>query len=143
MSLLVNPNLSGFGESATLAINQTAIAKRRAGEKVFHFGFGQAPFPIPEIIQDALRNNADKSHYLPTRGLPELCEALADCYKRNYGLNFSEQNVCVGPGSKELLFQLLFITDCPLIIPAPSWVSYGPQAQLQGKKIVPIRRITS
>jgi aspartate/methionine/tyrosine aminotransferase len=44
----------------------------------------------------------------------------------------------VGPGSKELIFQTIYLMEGPLLVPAPSWVSYGPQAALRGKEIIPI-----
>ena len=70
----LNPLVLSLKESATLAINLKALELRRQGKDIVHFGFGQSPFPVPEIIQEALRQNADKKDYLPTQGLPELCE---------------------------------------------------------------------
>jgi aspartate/methionine/tyrosine aminotransferase len=134
----LNPLVLGVKESATLAINLKALQMRREGREVFHFGFGQSPFPVPDSIQEALRRNADKKDYLPTRGLPELCEAVARFYRQEFGYNFSGKDVCIGPGSKELIFQTIYLMEGPLLVPAPSWVSYGPQAALRGKEIVPI-----
>ena len=135
---VLNPLVLSLKESATLAINLKAIGLRESGKKVHHFGFGQSPFPVPEAIQEALRKNADKKDYLPTQGLPELCEAVADFYRKRFQYNFTAENVCVGPGSKELIFQTLYLMEGPLLVPAPSWVSYGPQAALRGKEIVQI-----
>jgi len=134
----LNPLVLSVKESATLAINLKALCLRKKGKKVYHFGFGQSPFPVPDNIQDALRKNADKKDYLPTQGLPELCEAVSVFYRDEFCYNFSSDNVCVGPGSKELIFQLIYLMEGPLLVPAPSWVSYGPQAALRGKEIVPI-----
>lgn len=134
----LNPLVLSLKESATLAINLKAIGLREAGKTVHHFGFGQSPFPVPDNIQEALRKNADKKEYLPTQGLPELCEAVAAFYRDRFGYNFSAENVCIGPGSKELIFQTLYLMEGPLLVPAPSWVSYGPQAALRGKEIVQI-----
>jgi aspartate/methionine/tyrosine aminotransferase len=135
---VVNPLVLGLKESATLAINLRALQMRHEGLEVFHFGFGQSPFPVPEPLQEALRRNADKKDYLPTRGLPELCEAVAAFYRGEFGYDFTSADVCVGPGSKELIFQTIYLLEGPLLVPAPSWVSYGPQAALRGKEIVPI-----
>jgi aspartate aminotransferase len=78
----LNPLVLSLKESATLAINLKALELRRQGKNIVHFGFGQSPFPVPEVIQEALRQNADKKDYLPTQGLPELCEAVAAFYKK-------------------------------------------------------------
>ena len=135
----LNPLVLSLKESATLAINLKALELRRQGADIVHFGFGQSPFPVPETIQQALRENTDKKEYLPTRGLPELCEAVADFYKKEFGYAFTPSDVCVGPGSKELIFQIIYLMEGPLLVPVPSWVSYGPQAALRGKEIIPIR----
>ena len=134
----LNPLVLSLKESATLAINLKALQMRRQGHEVFHFGFGQSPFPVPDPLQEALRRNVDKKDYLPTRGLPELCEAVATFYRDEFGYDFTGEDVCIGPGSKELIFQTIYLREGPLLVPAPSWVSYGPQAALRGKEIVPI-----
>ena len=43
-------------ESATLAINLKAIKLRKEGKNVYHWGFGQSPFPVPTAIQEELKN---------------------------------------------------------------------------------------
>ena len=45
--------------------------------KVYRFGFGQSPFPVPEKIVSTLKDNVDKKDYLSMQGLPELREAIA------------------------------------------------------------------
>ncbi len=134
----INPHVLSLKESATLEINLRALELRRKGEEVFHFGFGQSPFPVPMPMQEALRKNADKKDYLPTRGLPDLCDAVANYYQKEFGYDFSGEDVLIGPGSKELIFQTIYLMEGPVIVPAPSWVSYGPQASLRGKDIIPI-----
>jgi len=93
---------------------------------------------VPDLLQKSLAENVDKKDYLPTQGLPELCEAIAHFYKKEYGYDFSSESICIGPGSKELIFQTIYLMEGPLLVPAPSWVSYGPQAALRGKEIIPI-----
>ena len=134
----LNPLVLSLKESATLAINLKALELRKSGKRVYHFGFGQSPFPVPQNIQEALRQNADKKDYLPTQGLPELLDAVSAFYRDMFGYDFEAANVCIGPGSKELIFQTLYLMEGPLLVPAPSWVSYGPQAALRGKEIIQI-----
>ena len=134
----LNPLVTNVKESATLAINLRAKELRARGQKIAHFGFGQAAFPVPELLQNAVRENADSNKYLPTQGMPELREAVSAYYKTEYGLDFSTERICIGPGSKELIFQTLYLVEGALLVPAPSWVSYGPQASLRGKKVYPI-----
>ncbi len=132
---IVNTSIAGLTESATLKINERAKLLRKQGHSVCHFGFGQSPFPVHESIQEALKSNSHRKEYLPTLGLLELRETICDFYQKYYKYNFSPDCICIGPGSKELIFQILFILEGPLLIPAPSWVSYGPQAHIRGKQI--------
>ena len=73
----VHPNVSSFGESATLAIHERSAALSREGRRVYRIGFGQSPFPVPERVVEALRRHAPRKEYLPVRGLAELRQAVA------------------------------------------------------------------
>lgn len=138
MQVEINPKILKVKESATLAINQQVLEMRARGEAVYHFGFGQSPFPVPEDIQKSLAEHTDKKSYLPTRGLPSLLDAIANFYEKYCDMTITSDQICVGPGSKELIFQAIYLLEGPLLIPAPSWVSYGPQAEIGGKEIIPI-----
>ena len=50
-------------------------------------------------------------------------------------LEYKPENIIVGPGSKELMFLLHILFDGEIILPAPSWVSYAPQAIIGRNKI--------
>ena len=67
---LVNPLLKGLGESDTLAINERSKALIAEGKKVYKFGLGQSPFPVPKRVVEALRLHAPQKDYLPVKGLP-------------------------------------------------------------------------
>jgi aspartate aminotransferase len=131
----LNLNVRGLTPSATLAINEHSAALQQAGREVFRLGLGQSPFPVPDPVVDALRTHAHQKDYLPVKGLQALREAVADYHARVNGITRSAEDVIIGPGSKELMFilQLVFYGD--LIIPAPSWVSYSPQATIIGRQI--------
>ena len=49
--------------------------------------------------------------------------------------NYKADNVIIGPGSKELMFLLHILFDGDVILPAPSWVSYAPQAIIGRNKV--------
>ena len=121
--------------SSTLKINEVCKQLEKKGEKIFKFGFGQSPFQVPASIVSELRNNAHQNKYLPMQGLYELRKSVAKytSIKKNY--SYSPDNVIIGPGSKELMFLLHVIFDGEIILPAPSWVSYTPQAIIGRNKI--------
>jgi len=121
--------------SSTLLINETSRKLEEQGKKIYKFGFGQSPFKIPEDIVKELKNNAHQNKYLPMQGLSELRNAVAKYTSNKKNYNYKSENVIIGPGSKELMFLLHVIFDGEIILPAPSWVSYAPQAILGRNKI--------
>jgi len=131
----LNLNFRGLSPSVTVAINEHSDALRRAGRRVFKLGLGQSPFPVPEPVVEALRENAHQKDYLAVKGLRALREAVAEHHQREFGIDCTWEDVLVGPGSKELMFlvQLAYYGD--LVIPTPTWVSYAPQAQIIGRPV--------
>jgi aspartate aminotransferase len=125
--------------SPTLAVNQAVLHLRSSGNEVLHMGFGQAPFPTPERLGTALRDNAGAGGYLPVAGLPELQDAIVAHQARHTGIDGERFDVLVGPGSKALLYALQMAVPGDTVLPTPSWVSYAPQAALLGQRVVPVR----
>ena len=127
--------VKGLEPSSTLKINEISRELEVKGEKIFKFGFGQSPFQIPIDIVDALKDNAYQNKYLPMQGLEELREVVAKYTSTKKNYSYKSENVIIGPGSKELMFLLHVLFDGEIILPAPSWVSYAPQAILGRNKI--------
>ena len=121
--------------SSTLMINETSKQMEDQGKKIFKFGFGQSPFTVPQDVIEELKNNAYQNKYLPMQGLSELREVVAKYTSKKKNHEYNSDNVIIGPGSKELMFLLHVIFDGEIILPAPSWVSYAPQAILGRNKI--------
>ena len=121
--------------SSTLLINETSRKLEEQGKKIYKFGFGQSPFKVPEDVVRELKNNAHQNKYLPMQGLSELRSAVAKYTSKKKNYNYKSENVIIGPGSKELMFLLHVLFDGEIILPAPSWVSYAPQAILGRNKV--------
>jgi aspartate aminotransferase len=130
----LNKNISQLKPSATLAINQKVKHLRNKGETVFHFGFGQSPFPIHTGIVNALIDNAKQSHYLPTIGLEDLRVQIASFLNKHQHIAANWEHIFIGPGSKELLYQTILILEGTFLIPKGSWVSYLPQIHSKNGK---------
>ena len=124
-----------FKPSSTLLINETSRKLEEQGKKIYKFGFGQSPFKVPEDVVNELKDNAHQNKYLPMQGLSELRDAVAKYTSKRKNYDYKSENVIIGPGSKELMFLLHVIFDGEIILPAPSWVSYAPQAILGRNKI--------
>ena len=121
--------------SSTLKINETSQELEIKGKKIFKFGFGQSPFQVPIDIVNELKNNAHQNKYLPMQGLIDLRKSVAKYTSNKKGYRYSPDDVIIGPGSKELMFLLHVLFDGDIILPAPSWVSYTPQAIIGRNKI--------
>ena len=131
----INLNIRSLKPSATLAINERIAELKSQNKEVFSFGLGQSPFHVPEEVVKELQKHAAEKDYLPVQGLLKLRQSVADFHNRYNHLNFTADDVLIGPGSKELIFltQLVFYGE--ILFPAPSWVSYHPQAQIIGNKV--------
>lgn len=128
----INKYLKSLKPSSTLAINERVRDLRNQGESIFHFGFGQSPFPIHLKIIQELQKYAGNNTYLPALGLAELREQISVYLKHYHDVKYNSDLIFLGPGSKELLFQTVMILDHTFLIPQGSWVSYLPQIKAKG-----------
>jgi aspartate aminotransferase len=135
MSSKIKKSILKLKESSTLLINERSKDLIKQGKKVYQFGFGQSPFPVPEKIVETLKNNAYRKEYLPIQGLPQLREAISNYLKKKTGNNYPKENILITPGSKEAMLLIHIAFKGEIIIPAPGWVSYEPQAQIGSNKV--------
>tara|TARA_B100001123_G_scaffold436438_1_gene566724 strand:+ start:26 stop:1261 length:1236 start_codon:yes stop_codon:yes gene_type:complete len=127
-------NIKSLKSSATLAINEKSKELISKGKKIYKFGFGQSPFPVPEGVVSAFKKNAHKKEYMPVQGCFELRETIAKYINKRTTNSFNSENIIISPGSKEMMFLLHLGFDGDIILPAPSWVSYEPHAIIGGNK---------
>lgn len=135
LNINLNLNVRGLSNSATLYINERSKELEAQGKTVYKLGLGQSPFPVPDEVQEALRQNAHQKDYLAVQGLPALREAVAEYNTRGQKIKCTADDVMIGPGSKELIFLLQLVYYGDLVIPTPSWVSYSPQARIIGRHV--------
>lgn len=119
--------------SATLAINETVELKRRSGQLVVPLAFGEAGLPVHPELRAALAEAAGRNGYGPVAGIEALRAAAAGYWDRR-DLATDPNLVVAGPGSKALLFALMFALGGDVALPRPSWVSYAAQAALLGRR---------
>ena len=121
--------------SSTLKINEISKKLEDSGKEIFKFGFGQSPFEIPTNIVSALKDNANHNIYLPMQGMKKLREVIAKHVSKKKKYEYTSENIIIGPGTKELMFLLQILFEGEILLPAPSWVSYYPQATLGRNKV--------
>ena len=135
MKQLTKKSILKLKQSSTLVINEKCKELISQGKKVYQFGFGQSPFPVPEKIVNALKENAHRKEYLPIQGLNKLRESISKNLKNKTGVNYSKENIVITPGSKEAMLLLHVAFNGEIILSAPSWVSYEPQAIIGRNKV--------
>lgn len=127
--------------SATMAAGAKARALKAAGVNVFDFSIGEPDFTTPAPIRAAALKamNDGHTHYTASSGIPPLRAAIADYHRRQHGLDYKADNVCVSNGAKHALYNALVATLNPgdeVIIPAPYWVSYSEMVKMTGARSV-------
>ena len=135
MDIQIKKRILSLKESSTLIINEKSKELISKGKKIYQFGFGQSPFPVPEKIVNTLKDNAHKKDYLPIQGLSELRKNISKYLLKNTGVNYPKENILITPGSKEAMLLMHIAFNGEIILPAPSWVSYEPQAQIGLNKV--------
>jgi aspartate aminotransferase len=115
--------------SPTIAVTMKARELKAAGRDVIGLGAGEPDFDTPENIKEAaiaaMRRGDTK--YTDVDGTPALKKAICAKFKRENGLDYKPEQITVGTGGKQVLFNALMATLNPgdeVIIPAPYWVSY-------------------
>src|ERR1700692_1993636 len=123
--------------SATIAVTDKARELKAAGRNVIGLGAGEPDFDTPANIKLAAIHaiEAGKTKYTAVDGLAELKEAVIAKFQRENGLTYKPNQVIIGTGGKQVLYNALMATMNPgdeVIIPAPYWVSYPEMVLLAG-----------
>ena len=105
----------------------------KCGFGYYGFAFGQSPFHVPHIMQNALVQNAHRGKYAPVPGVEELRDSISEYSKHYFGMDVDPKQIFVGPGTKELIYNLLEILHGTVILPTPAWLGYLPQIRLLKK----------
>ena len=138
MSIISN-SLKRIKPSPTIAVTQKARELRAAGKDVIGLGAGEPDFDTPSNIKEAaikaIRDGDTK--YTAVDGTPALKKAIVGKFKRENKLNYSTDQITVGTGGKQVLYNTFMSTlnkGDEVIIPAPFWVSYPDMVLLAGGK---------
>ncbi len=134
-------SLARIQPSATIAMSMKARQLKAAGRDIISLSAGEPDFDTPQNIKDAAKKALDegKTKYTDVDGIPELKAAIVAKFKRENGLDYKPNQVSVGTGGKQVLYNALLATLNPgdeVVLPAPCWVSYADIVQLAGAKPV-------
>jgi aspartate aminotransferase len=143
MMAFLSDTLARVKPSPTIAVTTKAQQLKSEGKDVIGLGAGEPDFDTPENIRDAAKRAIDngKTRYTAVDGIPELKAAICSKFLRENGLTYTPQQISVGTGGKQILYNALMATLNPgdeVIIPAPYWVSYPDMVLLAGGVPVPV-----
>ena len=136
MSFL-SQTLARVKPSPTIAMTGRAQQLAAEGKDIITLSAGEPDFDTPEHIREAAKAAIDAGHtrYTAVDGMPALKRAICEKFSRENGLDYSQAQVSVGTGGKQILYNALMATLNPgdeVIIPAPYWVSYPDMVLLAG-----------
>lgn len=133
MAFLAN-RLSRIKPSPTLAVSAKAKALKAEGRDILELGVGEPDFDTPDFIKDAAiaAMKAGQTKYTVVDGTPELKKAIIAKFKRENGLEYTADQISVGTGGKQVLFNAFLASVNPgdeVVMAAPYWVSYPDMVQ--------------
>ena len=134
--------VSRIQPSPTISITAKAKKLKQEGTKIIDFSAGEPDFDTPDNIKSAAVKAIQdgETKYTPVNGTKELIEAIIKKFKKENDLVFEPDEITVGCGGKQVIFNALLATiekGDEIIIPAPFWVSYPDMALLvEGHPIV-------
>jgi len=133
--------LDAVKPSPTIAATTKAAELKAKGLDVIGLGAGEPDFDTPDHIKAAGKAAIDKGEtkYTPTAGTPALRKAIVDKFKRENELTYTTDQVTIGVGGKQVIFNAILATvqdGDEVVIPTPYWVSYSDIVLMFGGKPV-------
>lgn len=124
-----SPRLSRIKLSPSTMAAQRVRELRAAGRDIIGLTIGEPDFETPAHVKQAVIDamNRNETKYPPIDGIPSLKQAVQRKFSRENGLDFALDQIMVGTGSKQILFNTFQATVSAgdeVIIPAPYWISY-------------------
>jgi aspartate aminotransferase len=121
--------------AASVQMTIKARELRAAGKPVITLTTGEPNFDSPPHAIEAAHRAALKgdTKYPPQDGTRVLKEAIQRKFKRDSGLDYALDEICVSNGAKQAIFNAIMTTVDPgdeVVIPVPSWIAYTQMVQL-------------
>ncbi|KDB19768.1 pyridoxal phosphate-dependent aminotransferase [Wolbachia endosymbiont of Glossina morsitans morsitans] len=123
--------------SSIIAVTDKANKLKNEGKKICVLAAGEPDFDTPDHIKKVAIQaiSEGKTKYTAVDGTRELKEAIINKLRKDNNLEYTLNQICVGTGAKQVLFNLFMATinsGDEVIIPAPYWVSYVDMVSLFG-----------
>ena len=142
----ISERVNKIAASQSLAMAARCREMKAAGVDVISMSLGEPDFDTPEHVRRAAQEAIDNhwSHYGPVPGIPSLRAAAAAQQNAVSGnaITWQSEDVIVSVGAKMAIFNAVQTAINPgdeVIIPMPSWVSYGEMVKLAEGVVVPVQ----
>ncbi|MDE2444274.1 MAG: pyridoxal phosphate-dependent aminotransferase [Methanocorpusculum sp.] len=137
----VSEMIAAVAPSATMAMSNRSKEMIASGVDVISLAVGEPDFATPAHITQAAIDalNRGETHYAPSRGIPELTQAVADKLNRDNHIAATQKQIMVTAGAKDAIRITMMATlnkGDEVVVIDPSWVSYEPCVQIAGGKAV-------
>jgi aspartate aminotransferase len=130
-------------EEGAYAVLARAQALEAQGREIIHLEIGQPDFETyPHIALAGIRAiSAGQTRYSPPAGIPALRRAIAETCGHQRGVQFTDRQVVIAPGTKPLILLPMLATLEPgdeVMYPDPGFPSYAAAIRLVGATPVPL-----
>ena len=135
--------MKSLGTETAFEVLAKARALEKQGKDIVHLEIGEPDFDTPRNIKDAAIKalNEGYTHYVPSAGIPELRQAIADYISKTRNLKVTPEEVVVTPGGKPIMFYTILALVNPgdeVLYPNPGFPIYESLINFVGAKPVPI-----
>ena len=129
--------VSQISSSPSMVISMRAKQLASQGRDIVDMSLGEPDFDTPAHIIEAAHKAMLNGHtrYTAPQGTLALRQAIVGKFQRENGLAYSVDEITVGNGAKQVIYNTFVATLEPgdeVIIPAPYWVSYSDIVTLNG-----------
>ena len=131
MKYQFNRDIASLPPSASMVLMDKARSMKSNGIDVINLAGGEPDFdtPAPALLKGIQALTNGHTHYTAARGIPVLRNRLAKKLREENGIDCTADNILVTPGGKASIYIAVRTMINPgdeVLIPDPSWVSYGP-----------------
>ncbi|MEM3622354.1 MAG: pyridoxal phosphate-dependent aminotransferase [Candidatus Bathyarchaeia archaeon] len=143
MSSIFAKRMETLGTETAFEVLAKAKALEKQGKDIVHLEIGEPDFDTPKNIKEAAVKALYEgyTHYVPSAGIPELRETIAEYISKTRRIKVEPEEVVVTPGAKPIMFFAILACVNPgeeVLYPNPGFPIYESVINFVGAKPVPI-----
>jgi len=135
--------MESLGTETAFEVLAKAKALEKQGRDIVHLEIGEPDFDTPKNIKEAAIKamNTGYTHYVPSAGIPELRQTIAEYISNTRNIKVAPEEVVVTPGAKPIMFFSILALVNPgdeVLYPNPGFPIYESLINFVGAKPVPV-----